>query len=655
MKDGRFTTAACEVRAAHRVSRMKCQGWFACFLFGGVVMTATLAFGQAPSAPGTAWLFEPDKPAAPDRAPPAPVPLPVPPAELPAPAPERIGGSSRRQPPPQGRPGAPATALGQTTANTGGFDSALVSRGREAFQSACMECHDAERSTSATKDLAGWRETVRRMAGKSGADVPQGDWEAIATYLASLKPPAGGRPAAAAATGQTAAKTSQFDSALVSRGSAAFQSACTQCHDAARSTTKSKDLAGWRSTVQRMAGKSGANVPQGDIEAIATYLASLSTSAGGASGGAATAADDSADLSWWAVFSPTWREGNDHMELPGFFPQTWVGANWQGKGALSARATACVTCHNEPGNGHRIELVEAALRVDLVKLICHRDSPVKAIVDAGRFIVPFGAFSAQVNPGVYRTVATPLIFTMGQRVFPGDIGDPVLPMPYVDQGANLSLSTPLHGKTSKTTATLDAYVVNGLRGTSNGIDFYDSRNYVAGNKEPAIGTRVTLGNQYIRLGGSLTAGRFNNDSGSGPNNQGLYYRIYGFDLSAHYENLVRFQIEYANRDTDRVVSLPGQLIAREHVGGMYMEGEVRRHKKSKWSFLVRYDLLDHRSVAPVPGSTIPTGSFDVKRTTGGINYQLTGNSLLMFNYERWILPNPLPNVNVYGVRWAATF
>ena len=57
----------------------------------------------------------------------------------------------------------------------------------------------------------------------------------------------------------------------------------------------------------------------------------------------------------------------------------------------------------------------------------------------------------------------------------------------------------------------------------------------------------------------------------------------------------------------------------------------------------------------MPGSTIPTGRFDVRRTTGGINYQLTGNSLLMFNYERWILPAPLPDLNVYGIRWAATF
>ena len=403
-----------------------------------------------------------------------------------------------------------------------------------------------------------------------------------------------------------------------------------------------------------MAGKSGADIPQGDWEAIAAYLASLNArgTGGAAAGAAGTSGGAEQQLTWWAVVSPTWREGNDNMELPGFFPNTWVGANWQqANGPLSARATACVTCHNEPGQGSHIEIVEAAVRIDLVNLICRRDSPVKSVVDAGRFIVPFGAFSSQVNPGVYRTVAQPLMYNMGQRLFPGQLGDPVLPMPYADTGANYNLAVPVLGKT---TATFDMYVVNGLRGTASGIDFYNSRNYVQNNKEPAVGTRVTLGNQFVRLGSSLTAGRFNDD-GSLPNNQGLYYHIYGFDLQMHYENLLRFQVEYANRDTDRVVALPGQLIAREHVGGMYMEGEVRLRRTSKLSFLVRYDLLDRRSVVPPPGSSLPTGNFDVRRTTAGINYQLTGNSLLMLNYERWILPGPLPDLNVYGIRWAATF
>ncbi|HEY2882314.1 MAG TPA: hypothetical protein VGJ15_07775, partial [Pirellulales bacterium] len=76
-----------------------------------------------------------------------------------------------------------------------------------------------------------------------------------------------------------------FDAAIVSQGQSAFNSDCTQCHDAQRSTGKSKSLADWKATVGRMANKDGANVPAGDRDAIATYLASLGSSASGGSGG----------------------------------------------------------------------------------------------------------------------------------------------------------------------------------------------------------------------------------------------------------------------------------------------------------------------------------------------------------------------------------
>ena len=73
-------------------------------------------------------------------------------------------------------------------------------------------------------------------------------------------------------------------------------------------------------------------------------------------------------------------------------------------------------------------------------------------IDAGRFIVPFGAFAAQTNPGLYRTVSTPLIFNMGQRVFNRDLGDPVLPMPYTDTGVNFNFDIPSNGYTDLTDA-----------------------------------------------------------------------------------------------------------------------------------------------------------------------------------------------------------
>jgi cytochrome c2 len=543
-------------------------------------------------------------------------------------------------------------ATGKATQPSGSqFSDQLVDRGQTAFSAACTQCHDAERSTSKRKDLPGWRATVQRMAGKSGADVPQGDREAIATYLASLNVRAAN--GSGAGPGKAAGPANDFSPQLVARGQAAFSSACTQCHDAERSTSKRKDLPGWRATVQRMAGKSGANVPQGDREAIATYLASLNAPAAGNGAGSAAATREQQQLTMFATFSPTFRGGNDQMELPGFMPQTWIGAAWTHATApLSARATVCITCHIEPGNGHRVEFVEAAMRLDVARWLSKHETNTKVNVDGGRFIVPFGAFSAQANPAAYRTVSTPLIFNMGQRVQQANIGDPVLPMPYADQGALLNCSLPIGEKLN---ATFDSYVVNGLRGNSTGIDFYQSRNYVDNNKEPAVGGRVTFGGQWVRFGSSITSGRFNDDTGSGPHAQGLYYKIYGIDVTARYKDVLRFQFEYAQRDSDRIVALPGMLISRERIGGLYFEGEVRLFKKPRISFLMRYDMLNRDSVLPPPGSTLAGGDFSVTRTTYGLNTTLPGSSLLMLNLEQWRLPNPLHNLDVLGIRWVTTF
>jgi mono/diheme cytochrome c family protein len=67
-------------------------------------------------------------------------------------------------------------------------DPELVRQGQSFFESACTQCHDAERATNKRKTLAGWLATVRRMAAKEDADVPTDQHTAIATYLASLNP-----------------------------------------------------------------------------------------------------------------------------------------------------------------------------------------------------------------------------------------------------------------------------------------------------------------------------------------------------------------------------------------------------------------------------------------------------------------------------------
>jgi mono/diheme cytochrome c family protein len=464
----------------------------------------------------------------------------------------------------------------------------------------------------------------------------------------------------------------KFDPAVVSAGQASFEQYCTKCHGAERALSRTKDLAGWRATVQRMANRQGANIPSGEIEPIATYLASRSAGpaadAAAPGGGEFEAPKDTTSLSGFLTASPLWRGGNTHVQNPGFFPETWVGATWQGK-VLSARLTACVSCHGTAQGDpaalflSRVEVVEALARVDFSSYIDHYLPGVQYAIEAGRLIVPFGAFSSQVNPSLYRTVSKPLIFNMGQRVYKDALGEPVLPMPYADEGINANLVVPIVKLgTGQITATLDTYLVNGLAGDQgDGVQFYKSRDLVDNNFTVAEGGRVTVGGPNFRLGSSMTHGSLNDPTV--PDlipGKVLHYSIYGFDVQARYEDLVRFQIEWARRDNGRVTTntpTGTALLFTEHLDGYYAEGEVRPWRKARVSMLARYDWMhrDSREL-PTPASTLPSGVFSVDRFTLGLNIELWRQSLLMLDWEHWALPLGLKrNLDVYGVRYAITF
>jgi hypothetical protein len=52
---------------------------------------------------------------------------------------------------------------------------------------------------------------------------------------------------------------------------------------------------------------------------------------------------------------------------------------------------------------------------------------------------------------------------------------------------------------------------------------------------------------------------------------------------------------------------------------------------------------------------LTTGTFNVERVTVGINIELWQQSLLMFNFEHWLIPEKEHTTNVYGVRYTVTF
>ncbi len=117
----------------------------------------------------------------------------------------------------------------------------------------CTVCHSAERIDAATKDEAGWTETVDRMIGY-GAQLSAEEREAVIAYLASRG-------------GEAHSMEGMLD------GEALVMERCTVCHSAERINNASKDVAGWTATVDRMIGH-GAQLNEEEREAVIQYLSS---------------------------------------------------------------------------------------------------------------------------------------------------------------------------------------------------------------------------------------------------------------------------------------------------------------------------------------------------------------------------------------------
>ena len=446
-----------------------------------------------------------------------------------------------------------------------------------------------------------------------------------------------------AGPGEAGSSNSGFDSRVVARGQAAFQESCTQCHDAERSLDKRKSRSSWLSTVRRMARMDGADINSSDFVAIATYLASRNPATSSDGGTMEELVGDlGSSLSVSATISTMYRGGNDVLENPGFFVDAWLTADWQPSGPIRGRVTSCTSCHSSgdgDNGGFTLELVEAAAALDLmywakegVPAHCHPQ--LEAELKAGRFIVPFGAFAAMSHPGVYRTLTNPLMYDMGRAVSPTRSQPPVLPAPYSDEGADLSVKVPLLWNWN---ATANMYAVNGLQGNVAGVQFTPSRSYTDNNSEPGYGGRVTVGNGRLRFGGSVMSGYMQDDIEEDP----LQFRLAGGDVTAKlFDDVVRLYFEYAMRQND--TGLDDNQLAY----GTVTEMEVLLLSDPNISFLGRYDTLDHRGFF---------GDRTIERYTWGVNTTAIGSSLLIINHEHWNFPHDETNIDVFGFRWVGTF
>jgi len=453
---------------------------------------------------------------------------------------------------------------------------------------------------------------------------------------AAANPPPGTQPANQPASQPAAA----LDPALVSVGEAAFSRSCTSCHDAQRSLQKTKNYSGWFATVQRMASKEGADISSADYAAIATYLTSATGGAGG-SGTSGTGGDGSSGgWSFATTVSTIYRtsSGPYPLENPGFFADVWVTAGYQSSGPLRATVTACTSCHSRDngaaGTAYSIELVEGSATLDLRQLChgCKCDDGYEMLFKAGRFIVPFGAFSSMANPRTFRTATMPLMFNMGRRVFvPGwPPRQPVLPAPFSDEGVDFIFRAPV---LENILFTFDGYAINGLQGTGPNI-FNQSRAYFDNNADPSGGARMTLGGDFFLLGTSVLSGNLANQD-----QPHVYYTLAGADAKAQLTDRLRFYFEYAMRRQDSAI-VAG---TKETTSGTVTQLDLRVWDQPYIGFLVRYDTLDHRSVAFGPAT--------LGRITEGLNIGLPGGSLLMINHERW-WPKGSDHQDVLAIRWA---
>jgi hypothetical protein len=401
----------------------------------------------------------------------------------------------------------------------------------------------------------------------------------------------------------------------------------------------------------------GADIAESDIVPIATYLASLNEPAASTDGAAEPAEDQAEEaatepiseesvlgggLNISGTVSTIWRGGNDNLENPDFFPDVWLRADWQPDGPLRGRVTTCTSCHSDQtnGGGFTFELVEATAAFDLMHYFKERDcrpdeckTRIEAEIKAGRFIVPFGAYAAISHPGAYRTVTNPLMYNMGRQVNPNRSRPPVLPMPYSDEGFDFYTKIPLPCDWN---ATLDVYAVNGLQGTGPGVDFTRSRSYTDNNNDAGIGGRATVGNNQIRLGGSVMAGHLEDDS-----TDPLDYQLAGADATGRFlDNEVRLYFEYAIRRNDSVFPI------EQLVYGIVSEVELLLLTDPNISALARYDTLEYRDFV---------GKDSIERFTWGFSTTVFGGSLFMINHERWNFYGDEKDVDVLGLRWVATF
>lgn len=280
---------------------------------------------------------------------------------------------------------------------------------------------------------------------------------------------------------------------------------------------------------------------------------------------------------------------------------------------LSAEVRTCWGCHE-------IELEDAYLQYRPGAWLHVR---------AGRMNLPLGAANDRHDFSVRNSVSKPLTRIMGNMVRQREFNQGVLPAPYVDNGLNVGGKLGLGGGFR---LGWETFVVAGLKGFGNDIDFVASRRFRDVNGEPAVGGRLEVDSSVLTFGASYMWGNYDPDNRRSYQVAAADVRIRAGPVTIQGEIAWR-QTEYtapgADNDEDEFFKYGwwGQVLW-EVVDGVALMA-------SSDSLFVTDIFLGANGPTPNEALAVTDDKNRILRFTGGVSYVPYGGIILRANGEYW--------------------
>jgi hypothetical protein len=251
-------------------------------------------------------------------------------------------------------------------------------------------------------------------------------------------------------------------------------------------------------------------------------------------------------------------------------------------------------------------------------------------VKAGRMSVNAGSYNSRHDFGVRRTITKPLTRIMGNMPRQTEFNHGVLPAPYVDNGASLQFSY----NSALIGIQTEWFILTGLKGTGNDIDFVRSRQFRDTNGEPSLGGRLGVDLPFVSLNFSYLWGNYD------PNSR-RSYQVVSADARIR-AGPITLEGEFAFRET-------------EYTDPDSKGGENEFYKYGWWAQLT-WNILEPLFVTamvdtlyvknmflatfgPTPVESLAIAGTDdnhrIVRIVGGVGYTPWGGIMVRVNAEYW--------------------